>query len=81
MWGEENGHKKENKKLGNSLTISIPSEFNVEEGKEYYMTKDQNGIITLMPKIEDYFSNAKAGFYESMEWDDIYKPEGSERDI
>lgn len=74
--------KRKTKKQGNSLMINIPPEFNVEEGKEYYMTKDQNGTITLTPKIEDYFSNAKAGeFYESMEWDDIYKPEGGEWDI
>lgn len=74
--------KRKTKKQGNSLMINIPPEFNVEEGKEYYMMKDQNGIITLMPKIEDYFSNAEAGeLYEPMEWNDIYKPQDGEWDI
>lgn len=62
--------------------ISIPSEFEVVEGTEYYLTKDQNDTITFVPIIEDYFSDAEAGeFHEPMEWDDVYKPQGREWNI
>lgn len=64
--------KRKTRKQGNSLMINIPSEFKVEEGKEYSLVKKADGTITLIPQIENYFDNARPGeFYEPLEWEDI----------
>ena len=64
--------KRKTRKQGNSVMINIPSEFKVEEGKEYTLVQKKDGTITLIPQIENYFENARPGeFYEPLEWEDL----------
>lgn len=52
------------RKQGNSIMVTIPSSFGVKEGEEFFFIKKDNGAITMIPKIEDPFENAKEGeFY------------------
>lgn len=52
------------RKQGNSIMITIPSSFGVKEGEEFFLIKKDNRAITMIPKIEDHFENAKEGeFY------------------
>lgn len=49
------------RKQGNSIMVTIASKFGVPEGADYYISKEEDGTIILIPKIKDYFENAKAG--------------------
>ncbi|MGX7244573.1 hypothetical protein ACWOC1_06960 [Enterococcus quebecensis] len=33
----------------------------MKEGQEFFSYKDSEGIISLIPKVGDYFANAKPG--------------------
>ena len=46
------------RKQGNSIMVTIPSALGVKEGEEFYVIKKDNGAITLIPKVEDYFADA-----------------------
>lgn len=66
-------------KQGDSLVITIPQSLEVAEGEEFYFLRSDNGIITLVPKIRDYFEGAKDGEYtQQLEWEDVYVPQGKE---
>lgn len=66
-------------KQGDSLVIVIPQSLEVAEGEEFYFFRSDNGIITLVPKIHDYFEAAKEGDYrQPLEWEDVYVPQGKE---
>lgn len=47
------------RKQGNAVMVTLASKFGIPEGKTYYIVKDEDGTISLIPKIEDYFVNAK----------------------
>ncbi|MGM0338836.1 type II toxin-antitoxin system PemI/MazE family antitoxin [Enterococcus sp. AZ007] len=47
------------RKQGNAVMVTLASKFEVPEGKTYYISKESDGTISLIPKIEDYFVNAK----------------------
>ncbi|MEO1769689.1 type II toxin-antitoxin system PemI/MazE family antitoxin [Candidatus Enterococcus ferrettii] len=49
------------RKQGNAVMVTIASQFNVPAGTTYYITKEKDGTILLIPKVEDYFANASAG--------------------
>ncbi|MCG3401962.1 type II toxin-antitoxin system PemI/MazE family antitoxin [Staphylococcus massiliensis] len=51
------------RKQGNSITVTIDQKFNVPEGKEYYITQEEDGTISLIPKIEDFFRHVQHGQY------------------
>lgn len=71
--------KSKTRKQGNSIMITIPAVMNVEEGKEFIIYKKENGSIVLVPRIDDYFATAKDGeYHETLEWEDIYVPQGNE---
>lgn len=64
---------------GKSIIITIPEKLGVVEGEEFYMQRNDNGTILLVPKIHDYFAGAKnSEFREPLEWGDIYTPQGRE---
>lgn len=66
-------------KQGDSLVIVIPQSLGVAEGEEFYLLQSDSRIITLVPKIRDYFEDAKDGEYtQHLEWEDIYIPQGKE---
>lgn len=46
------------RKQGNSMVISIPKKFGVEEGKEYVAFKGLDGEITFIPKRENFYKKA-----------------------
>ena len=67
------------RKQGNSVIITIPASLGVAEGEEFYLQRSDNGIITLVPKIRDYFKNAKENEYrQPLEWDELYIPQDRE---
>ena len=64
---------------GNAIVITIPLTSGVAEGEEFYMQRSDNGTILLVPKIHDYFADARNGEYrQPLEWGDIYAPQGRE---
>ena len=66
-------------KQGDSLVIVIPQSLGVAEGEEFYLLQSDSRIITLVPKIRNYFEDAKDGEYtQHLEWEDIYIPQGKE---
>lgn len=67
------------RRQGNSVVITIPAALGVAEGEEFYLQRSENGIILLVPKIHDYFADAKEGeFRQPMEWENLYTPQGRE---
>lgn len=42
------------RKQGNSIMDTLSNEFTVEEGQEFYSYKDSKGIISLVPKVNEY---------------------------
>lgn len=43
------------RKVGNSIYISIPKQYQVEAGSEYVVYKSKNGRLIFTPKIENPF--------------------------
>lgn len=68
------------RKQGNSIMITIPSSFGVKEGEEFFFIKNDNGAITMIPKIEDPFKNAKEGEFYTPELDVGFVPVEGEID-
>ena len=67
-------------KQGDSLVIVIPQSLGVAEGEEFYLLQSDSRIITLVPKIRDYFEEAIDGEYrQPLEWEDEYFPSGREK--
>lgn len=61
-------------KLGNSFFIKLPEKDGkkLEINKEYFIDYKDNGIIILIPKLEDPFKKAKLGeFYEKDIWEKL----------
>ncbi|WP_314435361.1 type II toxin-antitoxin system PemI/MazE family antitoxin [uncultured Streptococcus sp.] len=44
------------RKVGNSITVTIPKTLNVPEGQEMFIYKGVDNVIVLAPKIPDPFS-------------------------
>ena len=62
-------------KQGDSFIIELPSALGLKEGAEYFVEKHNDGIILLVPKIDDYFEMASEGeFAQPLEWKNIYTP-------
>ncbi|MFV5770088.1 type II toxin-antitoxin system PemI/MazE family antitoxin, partial [Mammaliicoccus sciuri] len=49
--------KVKTRKQGNAVMVTIAKKFNVPEGQEFYITKEADGTISLIPKIQDYFKD------------------------
>ena len=70
------------RKQGNAIMVTLASKLAVKEGQEFYYFKDEEGIISLIPKAEDFFQNAKKGEFVDDE-DELslnFVPSGSELD-
>mgnify|MGYP003594815535 FL=1 len=62
-------------KQGDSFIIELPSALELKEGAEYFVEKQNDGTILLVPKIDDYFEMASEGeFAQPLEWKNIYTP-------
>ncbi|WP_086315434.1 hypothetical protein A5821_002920 [Enterococcus sp. 7F3_DIV0205] len=49
------------RRQGNAIMVTLSSKFAVKDGQEFFSYKDSEGIISLIPKVDDYFANAKPG--------------------
>lgn len=70
------------RKQGNAIMVTLASKLAVKEGQEFYYFKDEEGIISLIPKAEDFFQNTKKGEFVDDE-DELslnFVPNGSELD-
>ncbi|MFD2308712.1 type II toxin-antitoxin system PemI/MazE family antitoxin [Enterococcus termitis] len=70
------------RKQGNAIMVTLASKLAVKEGQEFYYYKDEEGIISLIPKAEDFFQNATKGEFVDSE-DKLamnFSPEGTELD-
>ncbi|EMC43328.1 type II toxin-antitoxin system PemI/MazE family antitoxin [Streptococcus mutans] len=43
------------RKVGNSMTVTIPKSLNIEEGTEFSVYKGIDDVIVLAPKLENPF--------------------------
>jgi bifunctional DNA-binding transcriptional regulator/antitoxin component of YhaV-PrlF toxin-antitoxin module len=68
------------RKQGNAIMVTLASKLGVKEGQEFYYYKDEEGVISLIPKAEDFFQNASQGeFIDSEDKLAInFSPEGKE---
>lgn len=48
-------------KQGNAMIITLPEFLEVKDGEEFFIVKKENGIIVLVPKLEDPFEYAENG--------------------
>lgn len=48
------------RKVGNSISISIPKQYKVEAGTEYVTYKSKNGGLIFTPKIKNPFLSDEA---------------------
>lgn len=68
------------RRQGNIIIVKIPEVSAVSGRKKYYLHRNDEGTILLVPKIRDYFKDAKEGEYaQQLEWEDIYVPFGREK--
>jgi len=71
------------RKQGNSIVIGMPSQLNVVPNRIYFIKKEDNGNILLIPKIDDPYANVmslpQGAGHEVMDWED-WKPLGRELD-
>ena len=64
---------------GNTTVVKIPEALAVAGNKKFYLHRSDDGEVLLVPKIRDYFEDAKDGEYtQHLEWEDIYIPQGKE---
>lgn len=74
--------KVKTRKQGNAVMVTLAKKFNIPEGKEFYITQEEDGTISLIPKIKDYFEGV--GENEFVDEEDTlatnFKPLGSELD-
>ena len=70
------------RKQGNAIMVTLSSKLAVKEGQEFFYYKDNEGIISLIPKVDDYFANAKPGQFTDSD-DHLatdFTPRGNELD-
>ena len=74
--------KVKTRKQGNAVMVTLAKKFNVPEGQEFYITKEEDGTISLIPKIQDYFEDVEEN--EFVDEEDClatnFQPVGSEVD-
>lgn len=49
------------RKQDNDIMVPLAKKFNVTEGQEFYVTKESDGIISLIPMVNDYFEDVTVG--------------------
>lgn len=55
--------KVKTRKQGNAVMVTLAKKFDVPEGKEFYITKETDGTISLIPKVQDYFEDVTKGSF------------------
>ena len=46
------------RKQGNTIVLTVPTKFNIEENQEYVAIKGEMGSITYVPKMKNIFREA-----------------------
>lgn len=54
------------RKVGNSVSLSIPKQLNIEVGKEYVVYQSKNGGLIFSPKLQNPFLS-KTPYEDSVE--------------
>jgi hypothetical protein len=70
--------KVKTRKQGNSITMTIPAIFQVEENIIYEIHQDENGNIFALPERENMFKHLSDGEYRKYMETDDYSPVGLE---
>ena len=71
------------RKQGNAVMVTLSQKFHVSVGQEFLIYKEDDGTITLIPKVADYFRDVKPGEFIDAENDELaaeYRPMGAELD-
>lgn len=71
------------RKQGNAVMVTLSQKFHVSVGQEFLIFKEDDGTITLIPRIEDYYRDAKPGEFIDATDDKLateYRPTGAELD-
>ncbi len=68
------------RKQGNSIMVTLSNRLSVKEGQEFFYCKDSEGIISLIPKVDDYFQDVKAAAFIDEEDKAVknFSPRGNE---
>ncbi len=74
--------KVKTRKQGNAVMVTLAKKFNIPEGQEFYITKEVDGTISLIPKVQDYFEDVTVGAFidEEDSLAENFKTVGSELD-
>lgn len=43
------------RKVGNSVSVTLPKEFGIETGQEFVIEKGKNNVLILAPKLKNPF--------------------------
>ena len=57
------------RKQGNAVMITLASNFSIPAGKDFFIHKREDGILMLIPKLENPYTNAKNGEFYTPELD------------
>lgn len=55
--------KVKTRKQGNAVMVTLAKKFGIPEGKEFYITQEADGTISLIPKVQDYFEDVTQGYF------------------
>lgn len=62
-------------KQGNVITVTIPTALGLKEDEEFFIFRNDNGAITLIPKEENHFKHAGNASYYMPELNVGYRPD------
>ncbi len=69
------------RKQGNSLVLTISKNLGYELGTEFFISKETDGSLILIPKVPDIYANASENEYKDMDTDNLatgFVPGGAE---
>ncbi|XJS10170.1 type II toxin-antitoxin system PemI/MazE family antitoxin [Aerococcaceae bacterium WGS1372] len=49
------------RKQRNAVVITIPAKFKIKAGQKFYIVKDDDDTIRLIPETEDFFGQLEGG--------------------
>lgn len=66
-------------KHGNSVIITMPSSFGIEDGTDFFLIQKNNGVMIMIPRIDNPFETAQEGEFYTPTMNIDYVP--TEREI
>ncbi|MBC1342346.1 type II toxin-antitoxin system PemI/MazE family antitoxin [Listeria welshimeri] len=49
------------RKVGNSMTVTLPKQLNVKENQRFVIVRDSSDSLLLVPEVENFYKNLKDG--------------------